>query len=42
MHERALMVCLLALLIGGVAELRTLTAPILVNWASHLGRLPRL
>src|SRR5260370_41485674 len=39
MHESALMAYLLALLIGGVAGLRTLTAPTLVSWASHLGRL---
>ena len=39
MHESALLAYLLALLIGGVAGLRTLTAPTLVSWASHLGRL---
>jgi uncharacterized membrane protein len=39
MHESALMAYLLALLIGGVAGLRTLTAPAAVSWASHLGRL---
>jgi uncharacterized membrane protein len=35
----ALTACLLALLVGGVAGLRTLTAPAVVSWASRLGRL---
>jgi uncharacterized membrane protein len=39
MHESALTAYLLALLIGGVAGLRSLTAPALVSWASRLGRL---
>ena len=39
MDESAMTAYLLALLIGGVAGLRTLTAPALVSWASHLGRL---
>jgi uncharacterized membrane protein len=39
MHERAFMTYLLALLIGVIAGLRTLTAPAAVSWASHLGRL---
>ena len=33
------MTYLLALLVGGVAGLRTLTAPTVVSWAAHLGRL---
>ena len=33
------MAYLLAFLIGGVAGLRTLTAPALVSWAAYLGRL---
>jgi len=39
MNESALMVYLLALLVGGVAGLRTLTAPAAVSWAAHLGKL---
>ena len=39
MNESALTAYLLALLVGGVAGLRTLTAPASVSWASHLGRL---
>jgi uncharacterized membrane protein len=39
MHESALTAYLLALLIGGIAGLRSLTAPALVSWASYLGRL---
>jgi uncharacterized membrane protein len=39
MNESALTADLLALLIGGVAGLRSLTAPALVSWGSHLGRL---
>ena len=39
MHKSALTAYLLALLIGGVAGLRSLTAPALVSWASRLGRL---
>ncbi len=39
MNESALMAYLLALLVGGVAGLRTLTAPASVSWASYLGRL---
>jgi len=39
MHESALTAYLLALLIGGVAGLRSLTAPALVSWASYFGRL---
>jgi uncharacterized membrane protein len=39
MNESALTAYLLALLIGGVAGLRTLTAPAAVSWAAHLGRL---
>src|SRR4030095_6288186 len=39
MHKSALTAYLLALLIGGVAGLRALTAPALVSWASRLGRL---
>jgi uncharacterized membrane protein len=39
MSESALAPYLLALLIGGVAGLRSLTAPASVSWASHLGRL---
>src|SRR4051812_17898280 len=39
MHESALKAYLLALLIGAVAELRSLTAPALVSWVSRLGRL---
>jgi hypothetical protein len=38
-HDRALMAYLLALLIGCVAGLRTVTAPAAVSWAAHLGRL---
>jgi uncharacterized membrane protein len=33
------MAYLLAFLIGGIAGLRTLTAPAVVSWASYLGRL---
>jgi uncharacterized membrane protein len=39
MNDSALMAYLLALLVGGVAGLRTFTAPAAVSWASHLGRL---
>jgi uncharacterized membrane protein len=39
MNESALMAVLLALLVGVVAGLRTLTAPAAVSWAAHLGRL---
>src|SRR5262245_88094 len=39
MTENALTACLLALLIGAVAGLRTFTAPALVSWAAHLGKL---
>ena len=39
MNESALMPYLLALLVGGVAGLRTFTAPAAVSWAAHLGRL---
>ena len=39
MNESPLTAYLLALLVGGVAGLRTLTAPASVSWASHLGRL---
>ena len=39
MHESAVMAYLLAFLIGGVAGLRTLTAPALVSWVSRLGGL---
>jgi uncharacterized membrane protein len=39
MNQSALTAYLLALLVGGVAGLRTLTAPAAVSWASHLGRL---
>jgi uncharacterized membrane protein len=39
MHESALTAYLLALLIGGVAGLRSLTAPAFVSWASRVGRL---
>ena len=39
MNESALTACLLALVIGAVAGLRTLTAPAAVSWAAHLGRL---
>ena len=39
MHDSALMTYLLALLIGCVAGLRTVTAPAAVSWAAHLGRL---
>jgi len=38
-NESALTAYLLALLVGGVAGLRTLTAPAAVSWAAHLGRL---
>ena len=37
MNENALTPYLLALLIGVVAGLRSMTAPALVSWASHLG-----
>jgi uncharacterized membrane protein len=37
--EGALRAYSLALLVGGVAGLRSLTAPATVSWASHLGRL---
>jgi uncharacterized membrane protein len=40
MHETALTAYLLALLIGVVAGLRSMTAPALVSWAAHLGWLP--
>lgn len=39
MNQSALTAYLLALLVGGVAGLRTLTAPAAVSWASRLGRL---
>jgi len=39
MNESARTACLLALLIGSVAGLRSLTAPTAVSWAAHLGRL---
>jgi len=39
MDESALTAYLLALIVGGVAGLRSLTAPAAVSWASHLGRL---
>src|SRR5262252_6095150 len=39
MNESALAAYLLAFLIGGVAGLRSMTAPALVSWAVHLGRL---
>lgn len=39
MNESALMAYLLSFLIGGIAGLRTMTAPALVSWASYLGRL---
>ena len=39
MNESALTSYLPALLIGGIAGLRSMTAPALVSWASHLGRL---
>src|SRR6478672_7664253 len=39
MPESALTAYLLALLIGCVAGLRSLTAPALVSWAAYLGRL---
>ena len=39
MHDGALMAYFLALLIGCVAGLRTVTAPAAVSWAAHLGRL---
>ena len=39
MDEHTLKACLLALLIGVVAGLRTLTAPAAVSWASHVGKL---
>jgi uncharacterized membrane protein len=39
MNESALTAYLLALLIGGVAGLRSMAAPALVSWAAHLGRL---
>ena len=39
MRDGALMAYLLALLIGCVAGLRTVTAPAAVSWAAHLGRL---
>jgi uncharacterized membrane protein len=39
MNESALTAYLLALLIGGVAGLRSMTAPALVSWAAHLGKL---
>ena len=35
-----MIVLLLALLIGGVAGLRTFTAPTVVSWAAYLGWLP--
>src|SRR5256885_8812071 len=35
-----MIVLLLALLIGGVAGLRTFTAPAVVSWAAYLGWLP--
>src|SRR5438874_13476783 len=35
-----MIVLLLALLIGGVAGLRTFTAPAVVSWAASLGWLP--
>jgi uncharacterized membrane protein len=37
--ESVLAACLLALLSGVVAGLRTMTAPTAVSWAAHLGRL---
>jgi uncharacterized membrane protein len=40
MHDNALTAYLLALLIGVVAGLRTMTAPALVSWAARLGWLP--
>jgi uncharacterized membrane protein len=40
MHESATMTYLVALLIGVVAGLRSLTAPALVSWAARVGRLP--
>jgi uncharacterized membrane protein len=39
MHASALTAYLLALLIGVVAGLRTMTAPAAVSWAARLGRL---
>jgi uncharacterized membrane protein len=39
MRETALMAYLLAFLIGGVAGLRSMTAPAAVSWAAYLGRL---
>jgi uncharacterized membrane protein len=39
MNESTLTAYLLALLIGAIAGLRSMTAPALVSWASHLGRL---
>ena len=39
MRETALMAYLLAVLIGVVAGLRSMTAPAAVSWASYLGRL---
>lgn len=39
MDEHAMTIYLLALLIGVVAGLRTMTAPASVSWASYLGRL---
>ena len=39
MRETLLMAYLLALLIGVVAGLRSMTAPAAVSWASYLGRL---
>jgi uncharacterized membrane protein len=39
MRQGELTTYLLAFLIGGVAGLRTLTAPAMVSWASYLGRL---
>jgi uncharacterized membrane protein len=39
MHEGALTTCLLALLLGCVAGMRTFTAPTLVSWITRLGVL---
>jgi uncharacterized membrane protein len=38
--EVSMSIYLLALLIGVVAGLRTMTAPAAVSWAAHLGGLP--
>ncbi|MET0555282.1 MAG: DUF4126 domain-containing protein [Vicinamibacteria bacterium] len=37
--DRAVVACLLAVLVGGVAGLRSMTAPAAIAWAAWLGRL---